>query len=68
MRPTPAPLNVSLGATHDSTPIQTVLRTHLFFVAWLPRLLSNIGRIGCAVPRSFLEVEPAAPAVRTATN
>jgi len=47
-------LNVSLGAAYDSTPIQTVLRTHLFFVAWLPRLLSNIGRIACAVRRSFL--------------
>ena len=30
-------VDVSLGATDDSTPIPTVLRTHLFFVAWLPR-------------------------------
>jgi len=39
LRPTPTPVNVSLGAVTDSTPIPTVLRTHLFSVAWLPGIL-----------------------------
>ena len=37
LRPTPTPVNVSLGAFAHSAPIPTVLRTHLFSVAWLLR-------------------------------
>src|SRR2546426_2090441 len=39
LRPTPTPVNVSLGAIAHSAPIATVLPTHLFSVAWLPRIL-----------------------------
>ena len=39
LRPTPTPVSVSLGATAHSAPISTVLPTHLFSVAWLPRIL-----------------------------
>src|SRR2546421_1396256 len=38
LRPTPTPVNVSLGAIAHSAPIPTVLPTHLFSVAWLPRI------------------------------
>src|SRR5439155_21973597 len=37
LRPTPTPVNVSLGAIAHSAPSPTVLRTHLFSVAWLLR-------------------------------
>src|SRR5207245_1437129 len=37
LRPTPTPVNVSLGATTHSTPLPTVLPAHLFSVAWLLR-------------------------------
>src|SRR5438445_8186718 len=37
LRPTPTPVNVSLGAVAHGAPIPTVLRTHLFSVAWLLR-------------------------------
>src|SRR2546430_12210776 len=39
LRPTPTPVNVSLGAIAHSAPIPKVLRTHLFSVAWLLRSL-----------------------------
>src|SRR6267143_3770804 len=39
LRPTPTPVNVSLGAIAHSTTTPTVLPTHLFSVAWLPRIL-----------------------------
>jgi hypothetical protein len=35
-------VNVSLGAIADSTPIPTVLRTRLFSVAWLSRILGLV--------------------------
>src|SRR6267378_8292940 len=48
LRPTPTPVNVSLGAIAHSTPTPTVLPTHLFSVAWLPRILwsSSVSRSG----------------------
>src|SRR5439155_1560518 len=36
LRPSPSPLNVSLGATENITPVLTVVPAHHFPVAWLP--------------------------------
>jgi hypothetical protein len=46
LRPTPTPVNVSLGAATHSTPLPTVLRAHLFSVAWLLRSFEGDGAVG----------------------